>query len=123
MSGLAMIYRKHLTNPHGVPEATKNAVKWIKDKILHGYYMPGIEDRLLVERLFNSCLVPFSLEPDRACFVPLSLRKPALPPARARVAAFGLTSGGCPLPGAIAMPPPPVIAGAGAVMRTPCRNL
>ena len=64
MSGLAMIYRKHLTNPHGVPEATKNAVKWIKDKILHGYYMPGIEDRLLVERLFNSCLVPFSLEPE-----------------------------------------------------------
>ncbi len=37
---------------------------WIKDKILHGYYMPGIEDRLLVERLFNSCLVPFNLEPE-----------------------------------------------------------
>jgi hypothetical protein len=30
MSGLAMIYRKHLSNPNGVPEATKNAVKWIK---------------------------------------------------------------------------------------------
>ena len=56
MAGLAMIYKRHLSNPHGVPEATKNAVKWIKDKILHGYYMPGIEDRLLVERLLNPAL-------------------------------------------------------------------
>ena len=30
MAGLAMIYYKHLSNPNGVPEATKNAVKWIK---------------------------------------------------------------------------------------------
>ena len=64
MAGLAMIYKRHLSNPHGVPEATKNAVKWIKDKILHGYYMPGIEDRLLVERLLNTCLVPYNLEPE-----------------------------------------------------------
>jgi len=62
MSGLAMIYKKHLTNPMGVPEATKQAVKWIKEKILHGYYMPGIEDRLVVERLLNTSLVPYSLE-------------------------------------------------------------
>jgi len=64
MSGLAMIYKRHLSNPQGVPEATKKAVKWIKDKILHGYYMPGIDDRLLVERLLNTCLVPYNLEPD-----------------------------------------------------------
>jgi len=64
MSGLAMIYKKHLANPNDVPLATKNAVKWIKDKILHGYYMPGIEDRLLVERLLNTCLVPYNLEPE-----------------------------------------------------------
>ena len=64
MGGLAMIYKKHLANPAGVPEATKKAVKWIKDKILHGYYMPGIEDRLLVERLLNTCLVPYNLEPE-----------------------------------------------------------
>jgi len=64
MSGLAMIYKRHLSNPHGVPEATKKAVKWIKDKILHGYYMPGIEDRLLVERLLNTCLVPYNLDPE-----------------------------------------------------------
>lgn len=63
MSGLALIYRKHLNDPD-VPNATKKAVTWIKDKILHGYYMQGIEDRLLVERLLNTCLVPFTLPPE-----------------------------------------------------------
>ncbi|XP_011506511.1 PREDICTED: sister chromatid cohesion protein PDS5 homolog B-B isoform X1 [Ceratosolen solmsi marchali] len=58
MSGLAMIYKKHL-NDADVPQATKKAVTWIKDKILHGYYMAGMEDRLLVERLLNTCLVPY----------------------------------------------------------------
>ena len=62
MSGLAMIYKRHLMNPHDVPEATKKAVKWIKDKVLHGYYMPGMDDRLLVERLLNTCLVPYNLD-------------------------------------------------------------
>ncbi|XP_011866595.1 PREDICTED: sister chromatid cohesion protein PDS5 homolog B-B isoform X1 [Vollenhovia emeryi] len=60
MSGLAMIYKKHL-NDADVPQATKKAVIWIKDKILHGYYMAGMEDRLLVERLLNTCLVPYQL--------------------------------------------------------------
>nr|CAD7404383.1 unnamed protein product [Timema cristinae] len=60
MSGLALIYKKHL-NDADVPQATKKAVTWIKDKILHGYYMTGMEDRLLVERLLNTCLVPFTL--------------------------------------------------------------
>ena len=64
MGGLAMIYKRHLSNPHGVPDATKAAVKWIKDKILHGYYMPGMEDRLLVERLLNTCHVAYNLEPE-----------------------------------------------------------
>lgn len=39
-----MIYKKHL-NDADVPQATKKAVTWIKDKILHGYYMTGMEDR------------------------------------------------------------------------------
>ncbi|XP_055601218.1 sister chromatid cohesion protein PDS5 homolog B [Uranotaenia lowii] len=60
MNGLAMIYKKYL-NDSNVPEATKKAVNWIKDKILHGYYMTGIEDRLLVERLLITCLVPYQL--------------------------------------------------------------
>ena len=64
MSGLAMIYKKHLSDPNSAHEATKRAVKWIKDKILHGYYMSSIEDRLLVERLLNMCLVPFNLSSE-----------------------------------------------------------
>ncbi|GBP62684.1 Sister chromatid cohesion protein PDS5 homolog B-B, partial [Eumeta japonica] len=60
MSGLAMIYRKFLTEEK-VPPATEKAVKWIKDKILHGYYMTSLEDRLLVERLLNTSLVPYTL--------------------------------------------------------------
>lgn len=42
MSGLALIYKKYLSDVD-VPEATKKAVNWIKDKILHGYYMTGLE--------------------------------------------------------------------------------
>jgi len=65
MSGLAMIYKKHLNDPNSTHPATMKAVKWIKDKILHGYYMSGIEDRLLVERLLNMCLVPFNLDSEQ----------------------------------------------------------
>lgn len=54
MSGLAMIY-KNYSNDLG------DEVSWIKDKILHGYYMASVEDRLLVERLLNTCLVPYEL--------------------------------------------------------------
>lgn len=63
MSGLALIYKKYLSDVD-VPEATKKAVNWIKDKILHGYYMTGLEDRLLVERLLITCLVPYQLPPE-----------------------------------------------------------
>lgn len=62
ISGLALIYKKHLSDPLGQPEATKKAIKWIKDKIMHSYYMKDIEDRLLVERLLNTSLVPFNLD-------------------------------------------------------------
>ncbi|XP_004922579.1 sister chromatid cohesion protein PDS5 homolog B-B isoform X2 [Bombyx mandarina] len=61
MSGLAMIYKKFLTE-ESVPAATEKAVQWIKDKILHGYYMTALEDRLLVERLLNTSLVPYTLQ-------------------------------------------------------------
>lgn len=54
MAGLALIYKKHLSDPD-VPNATKKAVTWIKDKILHGYYMAGMEDKLLVERYCDNC--------------------------------------------------------------------
>uniref|UniRef100_A0A0K2UC00 Sister chromatid cohesion protein PDS5 homolog BAlike [Bombus terrestris] n=1 Tax=Lepeophtheirus salmonis TaxID=72036 RepID=A0A0K2UC00_LEPSM len=64
VNGLAFIYNRHIMQPQQIPSATKKAVSWIKNKILHGYYMPGIEDRLLVERLVNTRLVPFTSSPD-----------------------------------------------------------
>lgn len=61
MNGLALIYKKYLSDVTGIAVCTKRATNWIKDKILHGYYMKGIEDRLLVERLLITCLVPYQL--------------------------------------------------------------
>lgn len=63
LTGLAMIYKNHL-NDEDCPQATKKAVTWIKDKILHGYYMTSLDDRVLVERLLNTSLVPYTLGPD-----------------------------------------------------------
>lgn len=60
--GLAMIYKQY-SSDSVAPDATRNAVNWIKDKILHGYYMTNIEDRILVERLLITCLVPYQLPP------------------------------------------------------------
>lgn len=44
MSGLALIYKTHM-NSMDVPQPTKKAMTWIKDRILHGYYLQGNEDR------------------------------------------------------------------------------
>ena len=62
VSGLALIYKKYMADPLGQPEATKKAIKWIKDKIMHSYYMRDVEDKLLVERLLNTNLVPYNLD-------------------------------------------------------------
>ena len=43
--GLALIYKKYLSDPANQPEATKKAIKWIKDKIMHTHFMKDIEDR------------------------------------------------------------------------------
>lgn len=59
MNGLAMIYKRFVMTPEELP--TNKSIDWIKNKILHGYYMSGIEDHLLVERLLITCLVPYSL--------------------------------------------------------------
>lgn len=60
INGLALIYKKYMSDPTA-NAATRKGLNWIKDKILHGYYMTGIEDRLLVERLLITCLVPYQL--------------------------------------------------------------
>ena len=67
--GLAKIYKEFLCDPETpgrpyVPTRAKSAAKPINSKILHGYYITSLEDRLLVEQLFDTCLVPFQLSAD-----------------------------------------------------------
>ena len=67
--GLAQLYRQYQLNtkPEGPAPATEdgiNAVKklsWIKNKCLHNYYQTSLEDKLLVERIVHTCLIPCSL--------------------------------------------------------------
>lgn len=56
--GLAMLYRQHMSNPD-IPESTRECISWIKNKVLHVYYQTALEDRLLVERILHTCLVPY----------------------------------------------------------------
>lgn len=56
--GLAMLYKQHMSNPE-IPESTKECISWIKNKVLHVYYQTALEDRLLVERILHTCLVPY----------------------------------------------------------------
>lgn len=67
--GLAQLYRQYLLNikPEGPSPNTDegvNSVKklhWIKNKCLHNYYQASLEDKLLVERIVHTCLIPCSL--------------------------------------------------------------
>lgn len=70
--GLAQLYRQYSLNikPEGSAPNTadgQNAVKklsWIKNKCLHNYYQASLEDKLLVERIVHTCLIPCSLPLD-----------------------------------------------------------
>eukprot|EP00057_Strongylocentrotus_purpuratus_P033215 XP_790621.2 PREDICTED: sister chromatid cohesion protein PDS5 homolog A [Strongylocentrotus purpuratus] len=59
--GLGHIFKKwyHSTD---TSSAEKQQLLWIRDKVLHMYYQPNIEDRLLVERIFTMTLVPYTME-------------------------------------------------------------
>lgn len=67
--GLAQLYKQYLLGirPEGplpVSDEGTNAVKkltWIKNKCLHNYYQTSLEDKLLVERIVHTCLIPCSL--------------------------------------------------------------
>lgn len=64
MTGLAMIYNGHHSKLPGVSMVTKTTARKIINKILHGYNLPDIKDKLLIESLFNLYLVPQYLEPE-----------------------------------------------------------
>ncbi|XP_064481267.1 sister chromatid cohesion protein PDS5 homolog B-like [Ornithodoros turicata] len=58
--GLAMLYKQHMSSQE-LPQSTIDCISWIKNKVLHVYYQTALEDRLLVERILHTCLVPYQL--------------------------------------------------------------
>ncbi|KAL4230738.1 Sister chromatid cohesion protein PDS5 A [Mactra antiquata] len=63
LNGLGQLY-KSITNMDPVSQDKLKKIVWVKDKVFHAYYQQNPEDRLLVERIFNICLVPYQLPPD-----------------------------------------------------------
>lgn len=58
--GLAHLYKTYINQDPENMEIAKR-LSWVKDKVFHAYYQHSPEDRLLVERIFNTCLVPYIL--------------------------------------------------------------
>eukprot|EP00106_Octopus_bimaculoides_P000507 XP_014767949.1 PREDICTED: sister chromatid cohesion protein PDS5 homolog B-like [Octopus bimaculoides] len=58
--GLAHLYKTYI-NQDPDNTAIAKRLAWVKDKVFHAYYQHSPEDRLLVERIFNTCLVPYTL--------------------------------------------------------------
>ncbi|XP_064607690.1 sister chromatid cohesion protein PDS5 homolog B-like [Liolophura sinensis] len=58
--GLGALY-KRISQREPFDAHFMERVTWIKDKVLHAYYQQSVDDRLLVERVFNTCIVPYTL--------------------------------------------------------------
>jgi sister-chromatid-cohesion protein PDS5 len=67
--GMAQLYK--LNNVANMPAddsgdlpasatASLRMLNWIKNKCLHNYFQSQLEDRLLVERILHTCLIPYS---------------------------------------------------------------
>lgn len=68
MAQLYKLYNVHLTNNSNEADlitdeaqASLRMLSWIKNKCMHNYYQNQLEDKLLVERIVHTCLVPYSL--------------------------------------------------------------
>ena len=59
LQGLANLYKKIHSKSNS--RKTVQILNWIPTKILRIYFQDSIEDKLIVERLLNSCIVPYSL--------------------------------------------------------------
>lgn len=59
--GLGQLYKRFaLVEEYN--KANVDKITWVKDKVFHAYYQSNNEDRLLVERVFNTCLVQYNAE-------------------------------------------------------------
>ena len=59
LQGLAALYKKIHSKVYG--RRTIQVVSFIPSKIMHIYFQDSIEDKLVVERLLNSSIVPYNL--------------------------------------------------------------
>lgn len=68
--GMAQLYKQYnvsaLSDSGPEESASSNnaalrMLHWIKNKCLHNYYQTQLDDRLLVERILHTCLIPYSL--------------------------------------------------------------
>ena len=67
--GMAQLYKQYNVSTlppddsSDVPASSTASLRmlnWIKNKCLHNYYQSQLEDRLLVERILHTCLIPYS---------------------------------------------------------------
>ncbi|EDV24413.1 uncharacterized protein TRIADDRAFT_56191 [Trichoplax adhaerens] len=50
-------------------------LQWMPNKLLHCYYQPGIEDRIFVEKIFRTALIPCNLKANDKILQLLNLQK------------------------------------------------
>lgn len=62
LSGLALIYQKATFDLNDLPNEIKSSLLWIKNTVMHSYYMPTLADRICVERILIKCLIPYQLD-------------------------------------------------------------
>lgn len=68
LQGFSVIYKAYITELFQSSETSDenekitSTITMIKNKILHGYYMKTIEDKMLIERMLITCLIPYNLD-------------------------------------------------------------
>lgn len=68
LQGFSLIHKsyvaEHFQQGNNIPvdDEIKEPIAVVKNKILHGYYMKTVEDKILIERVFVTCLVPYNLD-------------------------------------------------------------
>ncbi|GFS33710.1 sister chromatid cohesion protein PDS5 homolog B-B [Nephila pilipes] len=59
--GLAKLYKQYIVTPDCPDPQAEDMLGFVRNKILNAYYQLQLEDRLLVERIFHTCLVPYQI--------------------------------------------------------------
>ncbi|XP_055949613.1 sister chromatid cohesion protein PDS5 homolog A-A-like isoform X2 [Argiope bruennichi] len=57
--GLSRLYKQYLVDPEYIDPDSEEKLGFVKNKVLHVYYQSALEDRFLVERILQTCLVPY----------------------------------------------------------------